>query len=107
MGFAGDPSSAQIVDDYFSRAKELIAAEVTALDDLKYGMVGARSVASGHDGLVNLRVERPAQAFFRFDPVATQQLVKLLQRNLNALVELLNGAGSPSAKRPFQVIDYR
>jgi hypothetical protein len=98
---------AEIVDDYFSRAKELTATEVTALDNLKYAMVGARSVVSGHDGLVNLRVERPAQAFFRLDPVATQQLIKLLQGNLNALVELLNGAGSLSSKSPFQVVDYR
>ncbi len=56
---------------------------------------------------MTVRVEWSAQALFRFDRVATQQLVKLLERNLNALAELLSGARSLSAESPFEIVDYR
>ncbi len=97
---------AQIVHDYFSRAKELIPTMITALDNFKYDMVRLRPVLPCHHSLVDLRVERLPQTFYRFNPMAAQQLIKLLQGNLNALTELLHGTARASTESPFEVVDY-
>jgi hypothetical protein len=60
-----------------------------------------------NDSLVPVRIEYSVETLFRFDVVPTEQLVKLLERNLNALAKLFGRSGSPSAKSPFQIVDYR
>jgi hypothetical protein len=58
---------AKVVDDDFRWAKDATIATVTPLDDLKYYMVGLRSIASNRDGVVILWIEWLPYTLFRFD----------------------------------------
>ena len=61
----------QIVDNHSGRAKDFVAASITALEGLKYNVVGLRRVVAYGDGLVVVWVKPPSEAIFGFDSVAT------------------------------------
>lgn len=97
----------QVVDHHIGRANDLLAAPITAPENLQDGVVGLRGIVALRKRLMPMRVKRLAYDFSTLDPVLAKQLLKLFQRDLNPLVKLRGIARCARGQRAFETVDDR
>jgi hypothetical protein len=95
----------QIVHNYFGRTKHFVAPAITGLQNLDHSMIGLRWVVAHGDRFVAMRVEGPADRFLRFNAMAFQELMQLLQRHPDAIAQLFRGR--ITGEGALEVIDDR
>ena len=63
---------AQIIDNHFGRAKQLVSAPITALDDFHHAMIRLDGIAPQGNGFVPMRIESTANILDGLDAVAAE-----------------------------------
>jgi hypothetical protein len=97
--------SCQVIDLHLCRSDYFLTPAVTALENRQDGVVGLSRITALRKRFVPVRVERFADDFVTLDPVLPEQLLKLLQRHLDAFMKLHGIARGTGSQGPFEVVN--
>jgi hypothetical protein len=105
MAMAGLLGMRQVINHHFGRAKDLLPPPISALQNLKDGVVGVGGIVTLGNRFMPVRIERLANTLLGLDTMLAEQQAQLLQRHFHPLMKLWGAGGCTGGQSTFEVVD--
>jgi hypothetical protein len=97
----------QVIHNDLGRSKDLIAAAVTTLRNLKNNLIRLEWIMPHGNGFVQVRIKGQASDFDGLDAIVAQQPAQLVQRHRHTLTQCLRVSGMLGSQGAFEVVERR